>query len=236
MISKKVLLMVICFIVLLAAIGAYSYVEISGLTNKVDSLQDTVSSLESERDSLRRNNTALESQIEKLQDNITHLVEMMQEMVSLLDSIKNDCSHWNSTNIVFYYRSAIQNVVNGTLRMNLTFTWNDEKLYITAKINDDDYSGGDYLGVMYGGAKMLFACNLTYDETDIVAIQPNGFMAQLKLCPPHPSFYHTCIFEPNVGYTFNVSLPIREDDLIYLCYFDQNSSDGVYEWFQYKIS
>lgn len=38
MISKKILLILICFITLLATVGAYSYTEISRLKNQVDSL------------------------------------------------------------------------------------------------------------------------------------------------------------------------------------------------------
>jgi len=79
--NKKVLLAFICFVILLAAVGVYAYVEISRLGNhisdletQIDFLQENVSSLESERDSLQNNVSTLESQNDASQDEVDLLI------------------------------------------------------------------------------------------------------------------------------------------------------------------
>jgi len=208
-ISKKLLLVSVCFVVLFGAVGAYSYLQISSLRSQVDSLQKTISSLEDE--------------IEELQEEI--------------DRLQNESSHVNSTTFVFEYPSLVQNVVNGTLRMELTFSWNEENLSIIAKINDDEYSWLDYLGLIFEplehGGLMLFAENFTISG----ALQSNGFLAYLAFVP-EPTNFHRCFFQPSIGYTFNFSIPFStlgtQSDLIYVCFFDANCSDGVYVCFHFR--
>jgi len=141
-ISKKVLLASICFIILLAAVGAYSYVEVSRLNNhmsdlesQVDSLQETVSSLEDERDSLLNHVSTLESQVEELQEEI--------------DSMKKPINSTGGTRtFVFEWSPEQQNIMNGTLRMELIFTWKEgeENLTIIARVNDDECDAGGFTG------------------------------------------------------------------------------------------
>lgn len=236
LIPKRLLLVAVCFAVLIVALGASSYWlygQIRSLESQVDSLQEIVSSLENERDLLQNHVSTLESQVDALQEEI--------------DRLQNEIAHRNSTRtFVFEWPAWEQNIVNGTLRMELTFAWKGENLSIIAKINDDEYNAWDYLALAFDfqGADGLpdIGANL-YANGNITS----GLLSGNRISPfipiaPGPSEVHTCIFEPDVGYTFNVLLPPPAEkpltqlptDSVFIR-FEDTASHGVYIYFRFGL-
>jgi hypothetical protein len=130
-----------------------------------------------------------------------------------------------------------QEIVEGTLRMELTFEWGNESLDITAKINDDEYYGTDRLSLVFFRVNesgevdfwhnyspyIFVACNLTtVDSCVIIRHRDNrswhlGQDEELGLVTdilhgtwPIRSPYHNCTFTEGIGYTFNISIPKSE--------------------------
>lgn len=207
MVSKKLwIAVIICLALLLSAVGAYSYIEISRLQSNVDSLQETVSSLEEE--------------ISQLQNDILHM-----------KNTANFTFEWTSVTRGEWKMPdpprAIVRTLNKTLHMELTFTVNGENLYVIALVNDDSlclHCTRDYLGIVLdatGDGKLdtaypLFAGNTTY-LFPTIGLCKEGNLGPFPLMPPTTSPYHTCVIEPGFT-TFNVTLPLPLGDLVHVCY------------------
>jgi len=119
----------------------------------------------------------------------------------------------------------------------MTFEIVDEKLSIIAKVNDNEPSPHDWLGVVLdrnhngkidrqweheGDDKpyVLNAANTTIEP----AILVDNLDVAVPRKLPVPSPYHTCTFDPQTGYTFNVSLSLQElaltSDVIHVIFCD----------------
>lgn len=123
-----------------------------------------------------------------------------------------------SSTFVLEWPSEQQEIVDGTLRIELTFEWQNESLNIIAKINDDEYNAGDLLGFAFdidghGWIDCFAACNLTTEERLIMLrwnsyynaytigdiLKTDGYFIK--------SPYHNCTFTEGVGYTYNITIP-----------------------------
>lgn len=130
-----------------------------------------------------------------------------------------------------------QYIMNGTLRLEITFKWVEDYLSIVAKINDDDRHGFDMLGLVFdingNGAidlgsvdnpYMLYSSNTTIQHA--VYLYKDGWIHSISLEIPGPSTLHTCVFTEE-GYTFDVKIPksgLSEvaANLVYVYYQDWN--------------
>lgn len=184
MVSKRLLFVALCFVVLVVAVGAYGYREFSNLNSQVDALQEENDELRDEVDSLN------------------HTIDSMN----------------NTRTFAFQWSPGEQDIVNGTLRMELTFRVVGEELSIVAKVNDDDYdpppnigsADGDHLAITFcinadwvmplpsGDTNLFYVDNTTLFTTG----------ASFPTLNRQPSYCHTCVFEPGVGYTFNITLSL----------------------------
>lgn len=170
--------------------------------------------------------SSLKSQVDSLQGQ----VDMLQEEIS---AIHNSTDPTNNTrNFVFEWPSWDQKVVNGTLRMNLTFTLKEGDLSIIAKINDNEYYGRDGLGIIFDmnedseiGGSNDEGCMYYADNTIVGLVLVNDGLLSL-VGHPELSHFHVCDFESVVGYTFKVTLPISKmefytsSDLVYVLFSD----------------
>ena len=176
---------------------------------------------------------ALYSEISSLRSQVDSL---KSEISSLRDEIdRMNSTHMNSTRtFVFEWPPEQQSIVNGTLRIELTFTWKKgENLSIIAKVNDDEYDAyGDFLEGPADRLALVFdwdgdgqldgePAEMCYvDNTTRAAYFRNGSIG-VVMCFRVPSAFHTCVFETGVGYTFTASIPVPEhNDLVYVRYVD----------------
>jgi len=220
-ISKKVLLAIVCVAILASLCLVGFYVAISRaayLEGKVESLQETVSSLEDERDSLQNNVSALLSQIDELQEEIAHL--------------QNELSHVNSTrSFSFEFKSWQQTIVNGTLHLNITFNFAEQNMLV--KVDDDEYSA-DWLALFVYNESSSISSLLIYANNwsrTPVHVDENGdvFWLDIRLLPPWSVWW--CAFEDGVGYTFRTPLIIDYSTALnttwLFIFYDAESNDRV---------
>lgn len=116
----------------------------------------------------------------------------------------------------FIFANETQNIVNGTLMMQLDFRLTEENLLITARINHTEYYSGTSLGLIidqeFDGFRIgdqgyvFFADNKYYSGLETELRQPWYVQATMYVIP-HPSPYHNCTFENETGYTFSIRLP-----------------------------
>lgn len=132
----------------------------------------------------------------------------------------------------FTWTKEEQDIVNGTLRLGISFDWKGENLTIIAKINDDKLGFGGYLGLVFdrnGNGE------IDYWETDepYMLLSDNGttgvggaYLLPLNSSwgPDYPegkggklsghctrvSPYHTAAFIEDVGWLYKVSIPTSE--------------------------
>jgi len=139
-------------------------------------------------------------------------------LVSGLALVAAACGEGRQSNYEWNWVADNQDIVAGTLHMQLTYTViYTGQMHFTVRINDDDYNDWDYLWMVldqnqngkidlghidrpYG----LWANNMTAPA----ALFPDGRLAFAEV-PPKPG-PHKCIFDPNTGYTFDVSIFIPE--------------------------
>jgi len=124
--------------------------------------------------------------------------------------------HGSSSTFTFTWGPEEQDIVPSVLTLEMAFVWDAEDLYVVAKVNDDDYFWGNYLGFAFdknhngvidpsppglsssGDAHyQAFADNMTYPAP---FMSPDGCFGIFK-CPTIPGI-HTCTFNPSTGYTF----------------------------------
>ena len=128
-------------------------------------------------------------------------------------------SSYPSGDFVFEWSSEEQDIVDGILRIEASFNWENEseELYITVRVNDDDYFGGDYIGLVFDKnnnwdvlddqAYVLFANNMSYYWGKSVVFLGRYGRFDWATVPPRPSPFHTCTFNNKTGYTFKISFP-----------------------------
>jgi len=130
-------------------------------------------------------------------------------------SSSNDAGGW--MNYTFTWDSEAQDIVNETFRIDVSIRFENvtygnvttETFILVVKANDDDYLGGDYLGlaldmnqngVIEYGLKdyplLLYASNRTVTD---VSLHSDG-----RMFPPEifRDDIYTCTFDPDEGYTF----------------------------------
>jgi len=136
-----------------------------------------------------------------------------------------------------------QKMLNGTLRLEITFKWLEQNLSIVAKINDDDrddYLFIDMLGLVFDRSGngvidwgqedrpyMLYASNYTYYDNTYLGYQGEGVIRSYWPLGPTPSSYHNCTFKEDVGYTFDITIPKSQlsdvkANMVYVYYQDGN--------------
>lgn len=145
----------------------------------------------------------------------------------------SDSENWQ---FVFTWGPDVQTIVPYTLVLKMNFTWDNESLFITARVNDDDcyehetdYYGHDWLGLAfdtdndgyihgYGGdrAFVLAAGNWSIDDA---FLNLGGQVIGGYSCfVDYPSPYHACTFDKETGYTFNINIPKTKLDIADLKY------------------
>jgi len=158
-----------------------------------------------------------------------------------------NCDGENSVTKTFVYEwvysdvvgDRCQKILNGTLRLEITFKWLEQDLSIVAKINDDDYLFIDILGLVFDRSGngvidwgqedrpyMLYASNYTYCHQTYLGYQGEGIIRSYDPLRPKPSSYHTCVFTEE-GYTFDIKIPKSElsdvkANMVYVYYQDGN--------------
>lgn len=127
---------------------------------------------------------------------------------------------------------------DGVVSINATFDWSGSNLTIVILINDDELSGGDYVGLVFDKDKdeNLFD-EVAYLLASNNKIPPHDWTNKLEewggiytapvLLPPKPSPYHNCTFTED-GYTFNIEISKTEINftrpmLTHLCFFDADA-------------
>lgn len=119
-----------------------------------------------------------------------------------------------SSTFTFTWGSNVQYITPYTLKLEMQFSSEDQNISIRARINDDDYAAGDYLGLVFdknadGSVDLkefgygLWANNKSYDNA---ILSPAGNLCFPQI-PPKPSPYHTATFNSQTGYTFEIKLP-----------------------------
>ena len=129
-----------------------------------------------------------------------------------------------------------QLIANGTLRLEITFNWEEDALSINATINDDAYSEGGGIGLVFdrsgnGFIDIGFVDRpylLGTDNTTMprdIALCKDGKIKCLAFWSPERSPYHNCTFNETEGYTFNIRIPKGElstvkANMVYFYYID----------------
>jgi hypothetical protein len=158
---------------------------------------------------------------------------------------------------VFLWPPNDQEIVDGTLRMEVVFSWETENLHATVKVNDDEYCAGDYIGLVFDSNKngdlfddlslyALYAGSIYVGQEfslyqgSNVRLTEAGYMGTGG--NPDPSPYHTCTFNNETGYTFEISLPKETINfhwpmLLHMCFWDLNLETlmGHWIWIQLRL-
>ena len=170
--------------------------------------------------------------------------------VSLLVSyyVINFCG---AKTFVYTWTKEEQDIINGTLRLEISFEWKGENLSIIAKINDGKAYGFDgipnfsYLLLVFDrngngkiddvhspdadseGAYLFYSKNHFSDTAYLISVEHGG-ISRCR-CVPIKSPYHKCTFEEGVGFTYNISIPRAELEKVKL-----NDVAVVYEGVSYR--
>ena len=164
----------------------------------------------------------------------------------------------SSRAFVFLWPPSDQEIVDGTLRIEAVFSWETENLSITVKVNDDEYcAAGDYIGLVFDSNKngdlfddrssyALYVGGIYADHEFSVYRGLKAILTELGfLCTggnPEPSPYHTCTFNNETGYTFEISFPKETINfhwpmLLHVCFWDLNLETlmGDWVWIQLRL-
>jgi len=137
--------------------------------------------------------------------------------------------HHSPDTFVFSYGPEEQSIVDGVLFVNFTLAMLDDRLYIIVKINDDDYSEVDFLGLVLDtnrngtlDSNVKQEWNVAYDKV-YVAFADNTTVAGFYGAPGTPWVgtskmgkmpgRHVTSFESGKGYVFKVSWTMQELNL-----------------------
>lgn len=137
----------------------------------------------------------------------------------------------SSRAFTFLWRPEEQDIVDGWLQMNASFVWDENDLYVVVKINYTILRGS-YLGLVFDRNKngkidyqsrddlpyILFMDNTTYTDPPhpelmggnytlaYTSLLLDGRLGMLLMSSSYVGS-HTCIFDPETGYTFAVKFP-----------------------------
>jgi len=121
------------------------------------------------------------------------------------------CGEGRQSNYEWNWAEDNQDIVAGTLHMQLTYT---SQMHFTVRINDDDYNDSDYLCMVFdqnqNGRIDLGTIDNPYglwanNMTAPAMLFQDGRLAFAEV-PPRPG-PQKCVFDPNTGYTFDISIP-----------------------------
>ena len=151
---------------------------------------------------------------------------------------------------VYTWTKEEQDIINGTLRLEISFEWKGENLSVIAKINDGKAYGFDgipnfsYLLLVFDrngnekiddvhspahhseGAYLFYWNNLFSDNAELISVEHGGIAFS---CNAFKSPYHKCTFEEGVGFTYYISIPRAELEKVKL-----NDVAVVYEAWSYR--
>jgi hypothetical protein len=152
---------------------------------------------------------------------------------------------------VFYWLPGAQDIINGTLSINVTVSWNEENLTLSVTVNDKHYKypwqGG--VGLVFGSYKnnsarwpIAWNWNRTMDflSDGYIYVYPKVDMNEetgdfhYARVSPDPSQFHKCRYEGGIGYIYDISLPreiIGNCTVMHLRYAGLNfETEGVERW------
>jgi hypothetical protein len=146
----------------------------------------------------------------------------------------------------FYWLRDQQDIVNGTLRINLTTFWTAENLTLIVNVNDKKYPyTRAFAGLVFGSYENG---SIIWNYENTLALWDNGFyhsyprvamnlfsgdfgFAQIA---PVPSPYHNCTYIDDMGYVYNITLPkeiVGNSTLMNLHYEGSHYADlGLTRW------
>jgi hypothetical protein len=138
-------------------------------------------------------------------------------LVSDLALVAAACGEGRQNDYEWNWAADNQDIVAGTLHMQLTYTViYAGQMHFTVRINDDDYNDWDYLWMVFdqnqNGKIDLGTIDSPYGLWANNMTAPAGlFQNRLAFAevPPKPG-PHKCVFDLNTGYTFDVSIPDLE--------------------------
>ena len=119
---------------------------------------------------------------------------------------------------VFTWSKEEQDIVNGILRMEISFNWKNESLNIVAKINQEQPLGS-FLGLVFdkngngsidyddGDEPYMFIWNNMSVTHDVYLRSDNHLMSPANW---EVGLYHNCTFIEGVGYQYNITIPKSE--------------------------
>lgn len=140
------------------------------------------------------------------------------------------------------YRKLILNSTE-FVRVEVTFNWETDDLIVSAKVNDDDFSGYDYLGLLFDTNEdrifediyRLMANNKTINQGYVPLLTHYGGITWLAQMMPFPSTWHYCTFNNSSGYFFYFWIPkesinFQQPMYVHLCFGDMNASLVIPDW------
>jgi hypothetical protein len=151
-------------------------------------------------------------------------------LLNIRSSENNPNGSWTRT-FSFWWGPEEQNITsgNGILWMNFTFKTEGENLSITVKVNDDEGNGSlimvfdknkngkiDFWETDYGHPEIHGIGDTPYEfdsdnktMTPWIMVGPKGQSAFASV-GRYSSPWHTCTFNNETGFTFNINLPLEE--------------------------
>lgn len=212
---------------------------------------------------LNRQFLGLENELAELQMEIAALKEgtginSTETKIDDMQSFFNFTSDW--MNFTFTWGPDSQRIIQGTLRLTISLrrstSWIifkgevillEELLHIIVDVNDDDYCGWDYLGLVFDTNQndvidigsvddphLFLANNMSVYYSRSTFLRKDGLLGWAQVRPLKEGL-HTCTFDPTTGYTFKTSY--REPELklpnystrLHVCFYDVNapSDNGV---------
>jgi len=153
-----------------------------------------------------------------------------------------------SKSMAFAWSPMQQKIVNGTLWINVSWTWQTENFSMTVKINDDDFHYLDCLGFVFdtnhnGVIESLVDIGwglFPYNQYwPLVTLNKLGDLT-FPSVGRFQSDFHTCTFTNETGYEFKISSRtpfIDRPTLVHLCFRDmlsEISGDAVYIEFEVR--
>jgi len=166
---------------------------------------------------------ALYSEVSSLKGQISLIKPELEELWEEINALKPSNSTNNTMNFTFTWGPDTQKIVQGTLRLEISLTWNvvpnstHKWSSMVVRVNDDDYNQWDYLGLVFdmnengvidlGSEDDPFGLWVNNMTAPSILLE-NGFLGFAETMPIVGP--HNCTFDPDTGYTFRIkfySLP-----------------------------
>jgi len=124
--------------------------------------------------------------------------------------------------LTFYWLSGMQEIINGTLRLEVTTSWNTENLTLTVTVNDkylEEWWPKAFVGLVFGSYEngsvrwkhettiALMSNNRFFEYSLVMFSEDFGDYFGFAAMPSSPSPYHSCAYEEGIGYIYHISLP-----------------------------